>query len=99
MKGESGITSREIVIEDTGKEPEGEGDQEKQKGKAKEEKDNNNKCEKKRKFEGKDKSKDISKLKQKLEKINSKIYALLEKKADILRQINEAENTTNEVAV
>lgn len=39
---------------------------------------------------GKDKSNDIGKLKQKLDKINANIEILLEEKVDILRQIKEA---------
>lgn len=53
VKHESGITSKEIVIEDIKKESEGKVEEGKQKGKAKEGKkkdeDKYNKCEKKRK--------------------------------------------------
>ncbi|KAJ4978817.1 hypothetical protein NE237_009597 [Protea cynaroides] len=60
--------------------------EDKEKKKEKEE----DKGEKKRKH-GKDKSSDVEKLKKKLDKINTKIQALLEKKADIMRLISEAE--------
>ena len=58
--------------------------------KEKKKKEDKDKKEKK-KVTGKDKTKDLSALKQKLEKINGKIQPLLEKKADIERQIKEAE--------
>ncbi|GLT69915.1 hypothetical protein SLA2020_420240 [Shorea laevis] len=51
---------------------------------------------KKEEFHVKDKSKDIEKLKQKLEKVNGKIEALLETKADIMRQMKEAEQVEHE---
>ena len=59
--------------------------------KEKKKKEDKDKKEKKKKVTGKDKTKDLSTLKQKLEKINGKIQPLLEKKADIERQIKEVE--------
>ncbi|XP_048424088.1 protein PXR1-like [Pyrus x bretschneideri] len=66
--------------------------------KDKEKKEKGEKGENKRKVDKKDKCTDVGKLKQKLEKINGKIEALLEKKSDITRQIKEAEGAILTVA-
>ncbi|KAK9951647.1 hypothetical protein M0R45_007084 [Rubus argutus] len=83
------VTSREIAIEENVKESE---EEEKLKDVVEEGKEKNKK-DKKRKVDKKGKCNDVGKLKQKLEKIDGKIEALTEKKADIMRQIKEAEGT------
>ncbi|KAI6673568.1 hypothetical protein NL676_001474 [Syzygium grande] len=85
-EGCPGVISREVTVEEDLGKSEGEAEKKKKwkhkEGKEKKEKDEKDKGEKKKEC-GKYKYKDIGRLKYKLEKINGKIEALLEKKAFI----------------
>lgn len=95
------VVSREVTVEEDLGKLEGEAEKKKKwkhkEGKEKKGKDEKDKCEKK-KESGKDKYEDSGKLKSKLEKINGKIEALLEKKAYILGKIKEAEAKNSETS-
>ncbi|KAI6673566.1 hypothetical protein NL676_001472 [Syzygium grande] len=97
-EGCTDVVSREVAVEEDLGKSEGEAENKKwwkhKEGKEKKGKDKKDQCEKKKEC-GKDKYKDIGKLKHKLEKINGKIEALLEKKAFIFGKMKDAEAKKN----
>lgn len=92
------IASRDALVEAEVKHSD-RGEKEKKDNKeGKEEKKDKDKS-KKRKPSRKEKSKNVDRLKQKLEKINGQIGALMEKRADIMRQLKEAEGESGRSGV